>query len=382
MYWYSCVVAIAAVNAGVFLFLSMHQSSGAEKDNKEDQELEGYKKHMSRLAGVYVLISFYRTVFLTTSGNRWVWHDTPFSSVLLGRGLATIAELSFVHQLVACTNFCNKQVHEASVKLDNRKAPEGLHKYTEAVMQAMLPLIGLGELFALCGVLNGDRMWFLFDQSCWLLAFALAAPAFYHVFRASRILSKEAHVCTHSASAETFALLAMILSTVYVLWLVINSLPSWWRRYQWQQDNGVPTMKFGTGFIDALVFRVQTRHWKVWRHTVIYLPAFLTITSWSSILMSFAPRLIPKDASDKAKPSDGFLAKLLEPAPAQLAPSTKGSGDSKEDPPQLWPAPPPVHAVPIVPPPPVPIVPVLPVVPEVPHDNSRIRVFDFEMKAK
>jgi len=329
--WYYCVVCIALINAGVYLSVYMRP-----KGSDDDDRVLNYRQSMVRLAGMYVFISLYRTVFLTTFAGRFVWHDSLFSSILLARCLATVAELSFVGQIALATKFCAQELLEARRGADSQEdlehddPPQGAlhnctwHGYTQSAAKAMFGLVILAECFSLCGVITGNRRWFVFDQCCWCLAMLAIIPAYFHIHRSARQFARDrpSQRSCSAATAETFALCALILSVLYVAWIVRNSVPAWWSRFKWQEANEVPVFTIHEGLWDALTFRVQTHSLEIWRNVVVWLPFCLTLFSWSSIAMSLAPQVSPQRPESRQEEQPVVEAAPLQQlaAPAEAVP--------------------------------------------------------------
>jgi hypothetical protein len=345
--WYYCVVSIALLNAGVYLSVRM-RPKGSDDD---DDRVREYRQTMGRLAGMYVFISLYRTVFPTTFAGRFVWHDSVFSSILLARCLATVAELSFVGQIALATQFCAQELLEARRGAESQEDAEHedpqqgalhhctWHGYTQRAPKAMLGWVVLAECFSLCGVITGNRRWFVFDQCCWCLAMLVIIPACFHILRSARQLARgrPSRRCCSAATAETFALCALVLSVLYVAWIVKNSVPIWWSRLEWQEANEVPVFSIHEGLWDALTFRVQTHSWAIWWRVVVWLPFCLTLVSWSSIAMSLAPQVRPQrpESRQEEQPvaEDALLQQPAAPAlgvrPLPALPATAGKPGSR-----------------------------------------------------
>ncbi|MEA3149902.1 MAG: hypothetical protein QOD56_841, partial [Gammaproteobacteria bacterium] len=110
------------------------------------------------LSALYVFGCAYRSVFLVYDVPRICLFDTAFSGVIVGRSVATIAELCFVAQWALLLN----ETSRATGSMVGR-----------VVSLALVPLIAIAETCSWYSVLTTSNIGHVAEESLWGLSAAL-----------------------------------------------------------------------------------------------------------------------------------------------------------------------------------------------------------------
>jgi hypothetical protein len=213
------------------------------------------RRWMLWLSAVYVLGCAFRSVFPMVDLPRICLHDTWISRVVVGRSVATIAELCFAFQWAILL----------------REAGAGL------IARLIVPIVALAELSCWGAVLTSNYLLHAIENSLWTLDAALALAAF---------LSLRARA---EGAASRVLQAASACAIVYLAFMVTVDVPMYLSR--WSAAGRGPTLEEG---LRTLLARcIVEREWSAWRDDARWLSPYFSVVVWTSIALAHAPRLTP-----------------------------------------------------------------------------------------
>mmetsp|Transcript_54129 Transcript_54129/g.150579 ORF Transcript_54129/g.150579 Transcript_54129/m.150579 type:complete len:369 (-) Transcript_54129:33-1139(-) len=288
--WYPAMCVVATLNIVAYILVIV--VLGADPA-EEDRAVRAYKRRMLVLAAPYVLVCAWRTYFPNQYESRHVWWDTPLSSILLARTMATIAELSWIAQLASALAFCSDQVHRETHRTSTSNGCSW-NAYAQVSARLMFIFICVAECCSFAATISLSNLWFAIEESLWGLAYLITWPAFVHLLYAAQGSRQDQRCCVGRGYVGLYALLASIFCFFYVPWVAILDVPPYWEAYQQQLREGFSFLPFWEGVKDALVKRVVTHSWEAWGpllSNMIWRATYFGPNVWASILLAFAPRL-------------------------------------------------------------------------------------------
>jgi hypothetical protein len=209
------------------------------------------------LSGVYVGVCGFRSLFPRVDLERVCLWDTWLSAILLGRTVATIAEVCFALQ---CVLFVQRLGDMTGMPLLN----VGAH--------AFLPLVIVAELFCWYAVLSLNHIGHAIEESLWALLMVILS-----------VLSGAAALAAHGP----LRVLLIAGCVVYGVgaWLTIAVDVRMYVR-RWRQPRaGGSRLTIATGLLDSRYRRHPTLAWKVWREEVPWMTVYFSIGVWTSLAM-------------------------------------------------------------------------------------------------
>ena len=242
--WWVSLCALAAINITAWLIC------GATVD-----------RHLAEvqlvLSGIYVFGCAFRSAFLVYDIPRIGVVDSWASSVLIGRTVATLAELAFAAQWA---------VYLHASPLDG----------VRLVSLGIVPLIVIAEICSWHAVLTTKNLGHVFENSLWGISAALIVICL--VTTASQI----------PASRNLMLAVWTLGGTLYVAYIFIADVPMYWSR--WQADEAQRRKYFGLwqGAIDASRCRQVSRLWKDWKSEVAWMTLYFITGVWASISLIHA----------------------------------------------------------------------------------------------
>mmetsp|Transcript_37404 Transcript_37404/g.89635 ORF Transcript_37404/g.89635 Transcript_37404/m.89635 type:complete len:342 (+) Transcript_37404:46-1071(+) len=287
--WYTTLSLIATFNLGVYAVLSCRYRFSA------DPQTRAYQKFMLQTAMIYVMVGAYRSFLPAQYPNRYVWFDTPFSSLLLVRTMAAIAEMSFISQVAKGLSVIGRQVYVGDGGCSS-------HCFIQLVAGAMVVIIFIAQCCSFGGLISESNLWFAWEETCWGLAFLIGLPFFCVLFfRVWQLRRERCLGCTCSCNALVYAAGLSAFSLVYVPYIFFSDVPVYYQRYKSQLSEGFEPFGFWEGLWDAANTRRHSHALDVWRYPRVWQTAYFSAGVWLSLLLALAPRLeIAEAAADRA----------------------------------------------------------------------------------
>lgn len=210
------------------------------------------------LSAVYVGGCAFRSVLPVIDIPRLVLVDSRLSSVLVGRSVATVAELCFAAQWAL---------------LLQRAAALSHSPFVQAVSLAVVPLILLAEAFSWYAVLTTEQRAHALENSLWGLAAALVVAGML-VIGPHRLAALYPPVVVGGAA--------------YVGFIFFYDVPMYWSRWLVDQANGRKYLSIADGMVDIRRRRIVSYRWEDWRNEVPWMSLYFTFGVWSSIWLVYA----------------------------------------------------------------------------------------------
>ena len=210
------------------------------------------------LSAVYVAGCAFRSFLPVIDIPRAVLIDSRLSSVLVGRSIATVAELCFAAQWALI-------LHRAALL--------GHSSFAQAASLAIVPLIVLAEACSWYAVLTTEQRAHAVENSLWGLSAALVVAGML-VIGPNRFV----------------ALSALIIAggVVYVAFIVVYDVPMYWSRWRADQARGHEYLSLVDGIADvSRRWRVSYR-WEDWGSEIAWMSLYFTFGVWSSIWLVHA----------------------------------------------------------------------------------------------
>lgn len=260
--WWTLLRAVAVGNLlawGVVAWLLRRQAEA-------DPARGAARRMMLWLALGYAGGCAWRSFFPVYDVPRLVMVDSWLSSALVGRTVATLAELCFAAQWALL-------VGEAARVASSRAA--------RRAAAALVPLIVVAELCSWHAVLSTSNLGHVIEESLWGLCAVLVAGSLYALRH-------------RLAAAHAPLLWAWIgAAAVYALYMFAVDVPMYLSRWLADEAAGRPTLGLLQGAIDAATRWEVSRRWDDWHTEVVWMSLYFSAGVWFSIGLAQAPRLRP-----------------------------------------------------------------------------------------
>jgi hypothetical protein len=249
-WWHTSLRAIAVLNIALWS-LSAIAVARAHAWPDADTDAAGYMQLL--LSAVYVAGCAYRSFLPVIDIPRIVLIDSRWSSVLVGRSVATVAELCFATQWALMLH---------------RGAALGGSPFVQAASLAIVPLIVLAEGCSWYAVLTTGQRAHAAENSLWGLSGALAVVSMLVI-------------APHQLAAPYRTMIAG--GAAYVAFIFVYDVPMYWSRWLVDHANGHKYLSIAEGLVDVRRRWTVSYRWEDWKNEVPWMSLYFTFGVWSSI---------------------------------------------------------------------------------------------------
>lgn len=257
--WWAFLCAVSVLNIGAWLL-----SAAVLRRRQADLGAEAwrFRRWQLLLSAAYVLGCAYRSVLPVFDIRRQVLVDSWFSSVIVGRSVATVAELCFAAQWALL-------LHRASRSAGSI--------WGRRVALLVVPLIGIAELCSWHAVLTTANLGHVVEESIWGLCAAMLVGCLVVLWpRCGREL-------------RPLLLLCGTAGVAYVAYMFGVDVPMYWARWVADQAVGRHYLDVAQGVLDASARWVVSHRWDDWKSEVVWMSLYFSVAVWLSIALVHAP---------------------------------------------------------------------------------------------
>ena len=270
--WWALLRTVAAMN--VLAWLSLAWLSWRVRDQMSPPAWQLRRWQLLLSAG-YVLGCAWRSLLPVYDVPRLVMVDSFWSSAIVGRSVATVAELCFAAQWALLLRALSASAGSGT----------GL-----AVSRAVVPLIVIAETFSWYSVLTTSNIGHVVEESLWGLCGVLlvlsTVVAWPRVERTHRPL-----LAFGGASA-----------LAYATYMFGVDVPMYLSRWLADEAAGRSALSVAQGLVDASTRWVVSHRWEDWRGEALWMSLYFSLGVWLSMALVLAPTLrrrgVPQLTSD------------------------------------------------------------------------------------
>ncbi|HLY65874.1 MAG TPA: hypothetical protein VKU60_10100 [Chloroflexota bacterium] len=251
--WWQFLCAAACCN---IVFWALAAATIKQRRHRLSAEAYDLGRIQLVLSGIYVFGCAWRSAFPLYDVGRVSLFHSWLSSIVLGRSVATLAELSFVAQWAL-------MLHYFAVK--------GGNGTVRVIALLLVPLIALAELSCWYAVITTANLGQVFEALLWTGTGALAVVGMWLLLPASVGLQRR------------MLLIWSIAGAAYVVFMCWFDVPMYWSR--WLADQAHPRPFFGLtqGLLDAAQRRIVSYRWADWRGEIAWMSLYFSVAVWASI---------------------------------------------------------------------------------------------------
>ena len=277
--WWALLCAVSVINV-----YGWHRTARrvARESTTAEASVYRYQRWQLLLSAVFVLGCAFRSLLPRGDVQRIGLIDSWLSSVLVGRSVATAAELCFMAQLALLLHLAARAVGS---------------RFGVAVSWLLVPLIAVAEVCSWSAVLTTCYLGNVAEESIWAFSAALLLVACLVVWWRCR------------AARGPFLAAALVLGALYVMFMCAVDVPMYVSRWQADEASGRSYLALSQGLHDAWSRRVVTFSWAEWRTEVPWMTLYFSVCVWWSLALVHAPRVEPDPNPDlqlpeNSKPAD------------------------------------------------------------------------------
>jgi len=259
--WWFLLCVVSAANV---LALSYSARVLRQKQGFIPPDVYASRRWQLVLSAGYVLGCAYRSALPVFDVQRICLFDSWLSSVIVGRSVATVAELCFVTQWALLM----REISQVTRSQPARWAS-----------MAVLPLIAVAETCSWYSVLTTSNIGHVIEESLWGVSAAL-------------LVASLLFLRLHSSARLRPMLLAMCLTGIaYVGFMFLVDVPMYWSRWLADEASGRHYLSLTQGLLDTSGHWVVSQQWHIWKSEVLWMSLYFSIAVWLSIACIHTPAL-------------------------------------------------------------------------------------------
>jgi len=214
------------------------------------------------LCAVYVFGCAFRSAVPVFDVPRMSLFDAWLSKVIVGRSVATCAELCFVGQW----SLLLYAISRTSGSVPGR-----------VVALALVPLIAIAEVCSWYAVLTTSNLGHIAEESIWGFSAALL------------VLSLAAILPRSTPTHRPLIVACGLAGVAYLGYMVLVDIPMYWSRWLADLASGRHYLSIAQGLHDASVRSVVSYRWEDWKSEIPWMSLYFSVAVWISIALVHVP---------------------------------------------------------------------------------------------
>ena len=253
--WWDFLRVVAVLNVAVWTV-----SAALLARHRKLFSVTGYRHRLLSLwlSAGYVAGCAFRSFLPRIDLERICLVESSLSSMVVGRSVATVAELCFIAQCALLLRYTGSDAG---------------NRFTVTVSRLMVPLIAVAETASWYAILSTNYLGHFVENSIWTLCGAL-------------LLASLASLWPHGDRKQHRFLAAMMVFGVgYIAFMVSIDLPMYWSRWSVERAAGASYLSLAHGLADASRPCIVSFGWRIWREEIPWMTLYFTFAVWLSILL-------------------------------------------------------------------------------------------------
>lgn len=259
--WWILLCAVSIIN---LLALAYSARLLWKTQGTISSSLYAFRKLQLLLSAVYVLGCAYRSVLPVFDVQRICLFDTWLSSVIVGRSVATVAELCFVTQW-------------ALLMLEVARLTRS--RWTRGAARSVVPLIAVAETCSWYAVLTTANIGHVIEETLWGACAAMLALSLLSAWPRCE------------GRLRPWVLGLGLVGLAYVAYMFTVDVPMYWARWIHDEAQGRHYLSLAQGALDASGRWVVSHQWHTWKSEVVWMTLYFSVAVWLSISLVHAPAL-------------------------------------------------------------------------------------------
>src|SRR4051812_21388619 len=249
-WWWGLLTLVSGVNIAIWfvLYRELHQQPTGNLFGTSGIEL------MLLLCAAYVFGCAFRSLLPRADVQRICLFDTWLSSIVVGRLVATIAEVCFAMQWAIVLRQLGQLTQSDTV---------------QRIAHLVVPFIVTAEICSWYAVITTSYLGNTIENSIWAITFLLIAAALVR-------LMADFHGAMRWAIGATVAGIAC-----YLALLVTIDVPMYFARWQIDQASGKPLLDIVSGLHDMSTRWIVTHDVGHWQQEFAWMALYFSAAVWS-----------------------------------------------------------------------------------------------------
>jgi hypothetical protein len=240
------------------------------------------------LAFIYTIVCAFRSFWLRKDVEQTCFFDSKISTTLIGRTLATIAEICYTLLIMTVLTNITKDIS----KLTNEKLDNSLF-----ALRIILPIIIIAEIFSWFGSISKYYLWNAAEETLWMTCGMIVISVCLLLYSS---LKKNPNLNPNFKSISSFLRVFVIATSIFVIFMIKTDIPMYYDKWKASDKNNDNIVSLGEfiddfknkntkltyqNFLDLNRCKRISKDFNVWVKEIPWLSAYFTFGVWSSIGM-------------------------------------------------------------------------------------------------
>jgi hypothetical protein len=266
MSWWGLLGTIAVLNIALWAYSA--KVLARKRSGMSTEEYSSRRLQLLLSAG-YVFGCAFRSFLPVFDVPRVTLIDSWISSAMVGRSVATVAELCFAMQWALLTR-------------ETARATGSL--YAHVVGRVVVPMLAVAEACSWYSVLTTSNLGHVFEESLWGLCAALVVG--------SMVMIRPRCTPIPRSVIVTWCLFGV----AYVAYMFLVDVPMYWQRWIADQAAGREYFTIIQGALDASHRRIVTFSYARWHTEMLWMSLYFSVAVWISISLIHTPAAVARAA--------------------------------------------------------------------------------------
>jgi len=246
--WWGFLTLVSAAN--IAIWVALYREFGAQSSSEIGL--------MLLLCAGYVFGCAFRSILPRADVQRICLFDTWLSSVVVGRTVATIAELCFAAQWAVILNQLGAMTNADT---------------TLNIALVIFPLLVIAECFSWYAVLTTNYLGNAIENSIWAVAFLLVGIAL------ARLLPE------YHGVVRVVLIAAIVCTVLYLAFLVTVDVPMYFNRWRAGRARGKLHLPLFEGLRDVSTRWIVTHDLAEWKEEIAWMSLYFSGAVWASLAL-------------------------------------------------------------------------------------------------
>jgi hypothetical protein len=259
IWWvFLCIVAVMNIAAWIVsavLLVRRHK-------NFFSAALHWQRRWMLWLSAAYVAGCAFRSFLPRIDLERICLVQSGLSNMMLGRSVATVAELCFIAQGAIL-------LHHAGSTKENR--------LVVMVSLMLIPIIVVAECSSWYAILTTNYLGHVIENSIWTISAVLLLASFFSLWPQS------------SRTQRHFLTAMIVFAITYIAFMISVDIPMYWSRWHEALLSGMQHLSLIQGIVDASQPCIVSFEWDIWHMEIPWMTLYFTVAVWVSISLAHVP---------------------------------------------------------------------------------------------
>jgi len=259
--WWALLCAVGALNVVAWALSAVRLR---RRQVRLSGECYVARRRQLVLSAVYVFGCAFRSALPVYDVPRICLFNVWLSSVVVGRTVATIAELCFVAQW-------------ALMLRESARVSGSL--VASRVSMVVVPMIVIAEVCSWYAVLTTSNLGHVFEETIWGVSAALVVASMMVVRPRCASIPRSVFAIWCAAGLA------------YVAYMFFVDVPMYWTRWVADEAAGRQYLTLAQGLLDVSERRVVSHDWNDWKSEIAWMSLYFSVAVWMSISFIHTPEL-------------------------------------------------------------------------------------------